>query len=440
MPVLQYRSGNTEAGKVMSIFVGVLFLPLSAFVVYQIIGRQLWTWPPILWAALILKIVAGISLGLVYTYYYEVGDSFGFFEDARKLTALFSHDVAAYFNFLWSGDDSFSVFSQLTNIQARSLFLVKVVSIVSLFSMNNYWIVSFYFSLISFFGALYLVKKIVVYFPQQVDAAVVGFLFVPSVLFWGSGIVKETPALASVSFLAGFFLVLIFRAKPKRWEWLVLALAGFLLWNLKYYWAALFFPSAISTLIIYRLMNASYINSALPSVAAWVFIFVMLGLGVSFIHPNFYLTRFLEVIADNHDAFVAAYTDGPFVHFSHLQPSWQSIVANSPWALISGLYRPFLGETPTVFHGLMAIENFFLFLLTLYNLRHLPVIVRSPYRLIIMGMLCYIFLLIIFLTLSTPNLGTLSRYRIGSIPFLFFLLLCKFPFAQLKARLKISLT
>ncbi len=424
----------------MSIFLGVMFLLISAFAVYPVLNKQSWARPTILWAALSLKIMAGISLGLVYTYYYAVGDSFGFFEDAQKLTTLFSHDAVAYFNFLWSADDSFPVYGQLSNIQPRSLFLVKIVSVVSLFSMNNYWVISFYFSLISFFGALYFVRKIAIHFPGQTPAAMVGFLFVPSVLFWGSGIVKETLALASLTFLAGFFLVMVFHASPKRWEWISLVVAVFFLWNLKYYWAALFFPSVISTLLVCRIIGGQYKTRAILSIAVWMFIFLILGMGASFIHPNFYLSRFLQVIVDNHNAFVATYSGDPFVHFANLEPSWQSILANSPWALISGLYRPFLGENPTFFHGLMAVENFFLFMLTLYNLKHFPAVVRSPYRLIFMSALSYILLLVIFLTLSTPNLGTLSRYRIGCVPFLFFLLLCKFPFAQLKAKLKLSLT
>ena len=38
---------------------------------------QLYYWP-----ALVLKLSAGIALGLVYKYHYLVGDTFGFFEDA----------------------------------------------------------------------------------------------------------------------------------------------------------------------------------------------------------------------------------------------------------------------------------------------------------------------------------------------------------------------
>ena len=422
----------------MSTLTGMVFLLLAAFAVYFILKRPSCTRPAILWVALGLKMAAAIALGLVYTYYYPVGDTFGFFEDARQLNAMFYQDATSYLSFLWSGDDTFPVFAQLTNIQTRSLFMVKVVSMINLLSMENYWITACYFALISFLGALYLVIKVSVYFPKQVPAALIGFLLVPSVLFWGSGIVKETLALASLAFIAGFFLVVIFRSRPKAWEWCGLALAAFFLWNLKYYWAVMFFVPAISTWVVYRLADARVFSA--PSVVAWLMIFLVLALGASFIHPNFYLTRLLQVISENHQAFVATHTTGPFVHFFDLAPSWQSMLANSPWALISGLYRPFLGETPTIFHGLMALENFLLCGLTLYNLPHLAPALRSPYRIIIISTMSYIVLLVIFLTLSTPNLGTLSRYRIGCVPFLFFLLLCKFPFAKLKARLKLNLT
>ena len=131
----------------------------------------------------------------------------------------------------------------------------------------------------------------------------------------------------------------------------------------------------------------------------------------------------LSVIVDNYNAYTQVSIIGPFVNYTDLNPNWGSIVLNSPWALISGLFRPFVFEINSLFQLVISIENTLLLLLSVYNMKYLTRIPYSSNRLLIVSALVYIILLAIFLTLSTPNFGTLSRYRIGFLPFLFCLLL-----------------
>src|SRR6187549_3190835 len=89
------------------------------------------------WPALILKVVAGIGLGLLYRYYYTVGDTFQYFDDGTKLAELARDDVKTYFAFLWSGNESFDVWSTLVLREPRALFLIKIVSVFSVVSLDN---------------------------------------------------------------------------------------------------------------------------------------------------------------------------------------------------------------------------------------------------------------------------------------------------------------
>src|SRR6478609_8007728 len=101
------------------------------------------------WPALILKIFTGIALGFLYSRYYTVGDTFQYFEGGTKLAALARADVKNYFAFLWSGDESFDIWSTLALKEPRALFLIKIVSFFSIATLDNYWIISVYFSVIS---------------------------------------------------------------------------------------------------------------------------------------------------------------------------------------------------------------------------------------------------------------------------------------------------
>ena len=78
---------------------------------------------------LLLKLVAGICLGLVYTYYYSVGDTFPYFQDGVTLANVARTDVVSYFSFLWSGDESFPIWSELVYKQPRAMFLSKITSL-----------------------------------------------------------------------------------------------------------------------------------------------------------------------------------------------------------------------------------------------------------------------------------------------------------------------
>ena len=96
-------------------------------------------------------------------------------------------------------------------------------------------------------------------------------------------------------------------------------------------------------------------------------------------------------------------------------------------AIFSGLYRPFFTEATTVLQFLSAAENFLLLIMTATALMRIKNIVKGKHRLLIFSLIIYIIVLCIFLALSTPNFGTLSRYRVGFLPFFVFLLIAENP-------------
>ena len=419
----------------LSVIGGCLFI----YFIIRVYQSQAPSLQVFFWPGLVLKLLGGISLGLIYTYYYSEGDTFGFFIDAQKVAGLIHANPGDYFSFLLFGNDAYPIALELVNVQVRSLFLVKILSGVSLIAFDNYWITSFYLSILSFLGSWYLFTRINLIYTKVVVSSAISFLALPSFLFWSSGVIKESLASGAIMFLSGLFLLLIKNQKLKYWEWIIGLISVLILWNLKYYWAALFIPAALTSLIVIR-----YLRILIPDnlksleLLIWIAVFFLLVLIASTVHPNFYLSRILTVIVENHNAYAMLSGDKPFIHFTYLEPTWNSIAVNSPWALFSGIFRPFVLEASTPFQWMIAIENLMLLLLTIYNLRYISQFWNSSERLLIFGLIIYILLLAIFLTLSTPNLGTLSRYRVGFLPFLFFLLLC-YPVGRFSRFFKLTL-
>ena len=374
------------------------------------------------WPALIVKIAAGISLGLVYKYYYTANDTFLFFEDAKVVTALAKKDIAHYVQFLWRADETFPVWSDLVNVQPRSLFFVKILSFFNLLTNDNYWVSSFWFSFLSFLGCWQLFSRLAMWMKDAKWSAALSLLFFPSFVFWGSGIVKESLSIGALCFILGFFLLLVQRQKPKTWEWILVLISGHVLWSLKYYWAAVLFPSLVTSLImIYGVLPFIKLRGRVQ-IFVWAILFLTICLGVSFIHPNFYLERLLEVVLENYNQFALVSKQNGMIHYYQLSATWSSMFLNAPWAIFSGLFRPFIFESVNLLQVLSGIENLFLLLFFITSLGSVRLIPSSPFRLIVFGAIVYVLLLCVFLAISTPNLGTLSRYRIGFLPVFLFLI------------------
>jgi len=408
----------------MAVLIALCVFAGAGFLLWKLQQLQPHELKAIFWIALLLRVVAGIGVGLVYTYYYSAGDTFGYFSDSLILNSLFADSSADYFSFLMFSQEYEEVLGQLANTQPRSLFLVKVVSVLSLVANSNYWLTAIYFSIISFLSAWFLVTQLLKSYPGTARAAIVSFLFFPSVVFWSSGITKECLAMSALMLVAGV-TIKYWRKNKLRWlDAFVLLISAYFLWSLKYYWAAIFLPSAFTCVLVVKMRDRIQIMmKPIFSALAFLIVFSSLVLLVSRLHPNFYLERLLDVIVDNYEAYLPLSQANAAVHFHNLERTWSSVVMNSPWSLFSGLFRPFVFEVSSLFQFGISIENLMLLGLSLFNLKYLGEAWKSRHITQIIGILLFITLLSIFLTLSTPNFGTLSRYRIAFLPFFSYLLL-----------------
>jgi hypothetical protein len=105
------------------------------------------------------------------------------------------------------------------------------------------------------------------------------------------------------------------------------------------------------------------------------------------------------------------------VHYSNLQPTLSAVLVNAPQAFFASLFRPMPWEADVPFKIAASVENVVLLLLTLAALTKIPYAVGSRHRFLLFSTMVYITLLAVFLALSSPNLGTLVRYRVGFLPF-----------------------
>ncbi|MBS1544125.1 MAG: hypothetical protein JST14_10860 [Bacteroidetes bacterium] len=372
-------------------------------------------------SALLAKVVGASAVRWLYFNHYRSGDTIGYWMDARTIAEHWLIDPLETLGFYWNEESIASEWVQsLIYHTDRSVYFTKFAALVALISSGNYWLMGLLLATLSFAGTWYLFKSVKEYFPQALFPASLALLFWPSVVVWSSGVIKESVAFTALFFVTGL-LLRILKGNPVSYgEWILAALCIWSGWSLKYYWFAIWIPVAATTIFI------AWITSLKPAygryyLVLWPVAFSLMLLAVTSFHPNFHLSRIVAVIYENNQAFVRI--SEHYIQYQNLQPSVWSMLKNAPLALISSLYRPIPGETYNFMYVLASLENFVLMILTLWMLPFLRHLKPAHWGQVTMPALVYIVLEAVLLGLSTPNLGTLSRYRIGFMPFFVFMLL-----------------
>lgn len=116
-----------------------------------------------------------------------------------------------------------------------------------------YYLNNLYLSLFSFWGSAYLAAKLGEVLPKHRLAAVIAFLFFPSVLFWSSGVMKDPVMYGSMCWLTGAALALAHGQKPGLGQVLLLPLQLYLFIRIKVFYAALLLPLLLAYVLVQRL-------------------------------------------------------------------------------------------------------------------------------------------------------------------------------------------
>jgi hypothetical protein len=383
------------------------------------------------WAGFVLKLTAGLALGWVYTsYYHYQADTILYFEDASKLAQLAWSKPLSYVKILLYNQFEPEITFGLAQ-QPRAFFMAKLVSLFTVFTGNNYWTTGLYLSLLSFYGFWRLANTLAVIFPTSRIAAAIAFLLFPSVVFWSSGLIKETIAMACICGNLHLLLAYNFNvnapasALKKTGHGVILLLAVYLVWKLKYYYLAVFIPVYLAYLAALYL-HKKLLSASNPIVLILIYLLLFSGIlaGVTMLHPSLHTDVLLGTIIENHDVTLAASTSENVIHFTQLQPTFISLVKNAPLAVVSGLFRPLIWEGNSLFQYFTGAENLFILftsLITLLLSRQVPVSKHPQVYLLLVAAILYILLLATLLAFSAPNFGALARYKVGFFPFLLYL-------------------
>ncbi|HKZ36044.1 MAG TPA: hypothetical protein VJ184_00235, partial [Chryseolinea sp.] len=238
-------------------------------------------------------------------------------------------------------------------------------------------------------------------------------------------------------FLSFTFLKIWMREKIDIRMWLLSIFSIWVLWNLKYYFLAVLLPIVLTAVVVRFIAAYLKIERTFLKIILWCAVFFIPVCLMSMLHPNFYPNALMEVIVSNYNIFQTISAPEDLIRYNALEPTPLSLLKNVPLALFSGLFRPFITEAHNPLQLISAIENLILLFLLGGALSGIKKIITTRYRMLLFSIAMYSIALCIFLALSTPNFGTLSRYRVGFLPFLVFLLTIENPLVIKLMRSKI---
>ncbi|GAB2782703.1 hypothetical protein GCM10027175_21490 [Hymenobacter latericoloratus] len=309
---------------------------------------------------------------------------------------------------------------------SNTLFLVKVLSVLNLASVGNALLNGCYLSLFSFICSWELVRQLRLRWPGATPgSAVVGFLLWPTVVYWTSGLTKESLLVGSGALVLALVIRLAY-VSGGRQGWLGLGLLGVVVlhFKMRYFFAVILF-GCLAGLGLIRVVQ--HLGGARTRVVQALLLLALLSAGAwtaSEVSPVFRANKFTSQLQRNYSDLLKISEGRPHLEYPDLKPTTESVVLHSPRAAVNALTRPWPWEGSSVLYRLAGLEN--LGLLVALCIAALAVVRgragQLPFALVL-ALLVYCLVLAALLGLTTPNLGTLNRYRVTFLPFLVLLLL-----------------
>ncbi|RYE91448.1 MAG: hypothetical protein EOO37_00230 [Cytophagaceae bacterium] len=380
--------------------------------------------------ALTLKFVGAISLGLIYTFYYTGGDTLNYYQHTQVIyeafsnspisglklifgsTAVFDPDIASYVGRLtWYGSGSEYV-------------VVRIAAFFGLLCLNTYTVIALFFAATTFSGMWCMYITFVRIYPAAYKKLAISVFYLPSVFFWGSGLMKDSICIGALGWtFYGFYYATIAK-RNVLFAALIGLLGAYLLVSVKVYILLSFLPPAL--LWVFN-ENNRRIKSSTVRLLLKPF-FLVLGLGAGYLgatkltagDDKYDVDKIGERTKINSEYLTYQVVTGSAYNIGTFDGSLGSLAKVAPQAVVVSIFRPFLFEARNPVMLLSALEaTLFLYLtITLFyrtgTIKSLQLIASQPIL-----TFCFLFAIVLAIGVGTNsgNFGTLVRYKIPLMPF-----------------------
>jgi hypothetical protein len=293
-----------------------------------------------------------------------------------------------------------------------------------LFTFGNYTGIALFFAILSFSGSWALYTSLKKHYPELYKWLAVAILFIPSVIFWGSGILKDTVTFSALCWMIWAFMnVTIFQSR--KLISIVIFVFGFLIiFSIKKYILLVFLPAMV--LWVYRIHIDKVRNGFIRAAITPLLLAIMLYSGYRAViavgedDPRYAVENLTQTVyVTAHDIrYWTGREAGSGYELGAIPETWQDMVRMFPAAVNVSIFRPYLWEVSNPLMLMLAMESFAFLLIVML------LIIRCRWNLIqyFLHDPFLIFALVFSLGfafavgISTWNFGTLVRYKLPLMP------------------------
>ncbi len=387
-----------------------------------------------------LHMIGALFISLLIQYYYGSGDSFSYYDGGEVIRDIINKNIFNLKYLFYSGKAVASAAEALgygDRIPMQmsgnpNAVIMKISAILSYFSFNSFLVISLFFGFFSFIGTWKLF-----YVFQELNKGryiqLLGYstICTPSLWLYGSGLQKEPICIGTLGLAIFIFNKMFIKKHFSLKNLILLLLLLYIIMLVKNYIIAIFIASVAMVFFIriFALIKNFVLRAGTITMFVFIaFIFFTNQKTQSYIDDMVSSSYSqIENFKDNYD--VMQGTDenskGGF-SIGDINPTFSSLVLQSPQVIASCLFRPFIWESKKIFILFAALEGLIIFFTTLIIffktkfIYFFYYVFDNPYRLF-----CFIFSMLFALVVgyTTFNFGAMIRYRIILLPFYFFLLI-----------------
>ncbi len=371
----------------------------------------------------LLKFLCGLLVGWIYGSYYHSGDTFAYLHDVNVLQKLLFEHPIQYLKIISAIDSNDPALHQVYNklyvwfdggyntFYNDNQTLIRINSLFRIFSFGFYEVHVLFMSFISLCGLMMIFRVASFYSQQKRKLIALAIFCVPSVLLWGSGLMKEPLQLFSMGFVLWRFHLLNNKLTTKNIFLFIISFA--LLFFTRNYILLLFIPGLIAWCIYPRYKNlyCTLLFTVCYCVA------ITIGFQLRKVFPQFDIAQLL------YDKQIIYWKNAVYYHANSLinrvpfAPSSVSVIKRSPEAFWLTLSQPYLWECKNPLYYFSALENILFIVLFVWMILKLDRITLK-YNPVFAFSLCFCIALFIVIGLTTPVVGSIVRYKVPGLLFM----------------------
>jgi len=379
-----------------------------------------------------LKIFGGLFVTLIFNFYYKGGDIGTYYNEGRILANLVLESPDYFFRIFFyspTGDDTElkNLFLGMHYINASdTLVVLKITAFLNLFSFNSYLVTTFLFSYVSFWCIWKLVTLFFEIYPNHKKFITWAFFFTPSLIVWGSGILKDTICFSCLCVIHYYLYRIFINNRFKMSYIFYILFTGYIILTIKLYILLAYAPCF--SFMVTQHYKTHIKNLFLRAMIAPFIIVVSLAISYILVtqlgaqKERFSSEKIMETakVQREYVHSISLKSEGSTYDLGEINDGLFGYFTKIPAAINVSLFRPYLWETRNPIMFLSALESLIVLFITirlLYKRRFKNTVAVLSKDVNIQFCLLFGLIFSFFVGVTTYNFGSLVRYKIQGFPF-----------------------